>query len=52
MGDVLIIAGSKSDEAIVKKATSVLNELKIDYEVEYASAHREPDRVKAIVTEN
>jgi len=48
--DVLIIAGSKSDESIVKKATDVLDELKISYDVRYASAHREPDRVKEIVT--
>lgn len=50
MVDVLIIAGSKSDEAIVNKATSVLDEYKIDYSVEYASAHREPDRVRELVT--
>ncbi|MBE0526575.1 MAG: AIR carboxylase family protein [Candidatus Thorarchaeota archaeon] len=50
MADVLIIAGSKSDEAIVKKATDVLDELMISYDTEYASAHREPDRVRAIVT--
>ena len=49
MVDVLIIAGSKSDEAIVKKATDVLDELNIPYNVQYASAHREPDRVKEIV---
>ncbi|MCF2138211.1 MAG: phosphoribosylformylglycinamidine cyclo-ligase [Candidatus Thorarchaeota archaeon] len=49
MADVLIIAGSKSDEKIVKKATGVLEELRIAYMVEYASAHREPDRVKSIV---
>ena len=50
MADVLIIAGSKSDEAIVKKTTIVLDELKISYDIAYASAHRDPDRVKFIVT--
>lgn len=50
MIDVLVIAGSKSDEAIVKKTTDVLTELGISYVVEYASAHREPDRVRDIVT--
>ena len=50
MADVLIIAGSKSDEAIVKKATDVLDDLKISYDVKYASAHREPELVKTIVT--
>ncbi|MEM2142965.1 MAG: 5-(carboxyamino)imidazole ribonucleotide mutase, partial [Candidatus Thorarchaeota archaeon] len=49
MVDVLIIAGSKSDEAVVEKAAQVLKELKIEYTVEYASAHREPDRVRSIV---
>ncbi|MBL7206799.1 MAG: 5-(carboxyamino)imidazole ribonucleotide mutase [Candidatus Aenigmarchaeota archaeon] len=47
--DVQIIAGSQSDETIVKKATDVLDEEKIDYNVEYASAHREPDKVKSVV---
>ena len=50
MVDVLIIAGSKSDEAIVKKATDVLDDLEISYDVKYASAHREPEKVKGIVT--
>jgi len=49
MVDVLIIAGSKSDEAIVKKASGVLDELRISYDIQYASAHREPDKVKEIV---
>ena len=52
MADVLIIAGSKSDDAIIKKTTSVLDDLEIGYEIEYASAHREPDRVRSIVTES
>ena len=46
MVSVLIIAGSKSDEGVVKKASSVLEEENIEYSIEYASAHREPDRVK------
>ncbi|MFW9844248.1 MAG: phosphoribosylformylglycinamidine cyclo-ligase [Candidatus Thorarchaeota archaeon] len=50
MADVLIIAGSKSDESIVKKATDVLDDLKISYDLEYASAHREPENVRNIVT--
>lgn len=52
MVDVLIIAGSTSDEKIVKKASDVLDELKISYDIEYASAHREPDRVRSIVTQS
>ncbi len=52
MSKVLIIAGSKSDEPIVSKATQVLDELNIRYRVEYASAHREPEKVKQIVTDS
>ncbi|MFW9959866.1 MAG: phosphoribosylformylglycinamidine cyclo-ligase [Candidatus Thorarchaeota archaeon] len=52
MVDVLVIAGSKSDEAIVDKAKTILDEFGISYKIEYASAHREPDKVKAIVTQS
>ncbi|VVB52143.1 N5-carboxyaminoimidazole ribonucleotide mutase [uncultured archaeon] len=48
MVDVLVIAGSKSDEQVVAKATSVL-EGNASYSVEYCSAHREPERLKKIV---
>lgn len=47
--DVLIIAGSKSDEEIVKKAEKILNENQILYGVEYCSFHREPERLIKIV---
>ncbi|MFW9981928.1 MAG: phosphoribosylformylglycinamidine cyclo-ligase [Candidatus Thorarchaeota archaeon] len=46
---VLIIAGSQSDDTIVQKAAAVLDEFDISYNVEFASAHREPDRVRSIV---
>ena len=49
MVEVLIIAGSKSDEAVVKKAQEVLDNDKVKYEVEYCSAHREPDRLDKII---
>ena len=49
---VHIIAGSKSDERIVQKTTKVLDELKIDYLLTYASAHREPEKVKKTVEES
>jgi len=49
MADVLIIAGSKSDEAIVKKAEDVLKQNSVSYSFEYCSAHREPDRLDQIV---
>lgn len=37
---VAVIAGSKSDEKIVEEVTSTLNELGVEYEVQYLSAHR------------
>ena len=49
MSRVLIIAGGKSDQLVVEKTTQVLDELKISYRIEYASAHREVERVKQIV---
>ena len=50
MADVLIIAGSKSDEAVVKKAEEALKEGKVAYAVEYCSAHREPDRLDELIS--
>ena len=47
--DVLIVAASKSDEEIVRKVTGVLDSYRVAYKVEYASAHREPERVTTIV---
>ena len=49
MVDVLVVAGSKSDEGIVKKVTSILEQEKVDFKVEYASAHRKPDKVTRLV---
>lgn len=48
MADVIVVAGSKSDEGIVRKAVSVLEEEGVSHRVEYASAHRDPDRVREI----
>ncbi|MDI6602898.1 MAG: 5-(carboxyamino)imidazole ribonucleotide mutase [Patescibacteria group bacterium] len=45
-GFVSIIAGSKSDEKIVKDTIKILEESKIEHEVNYISAHREPDKLK------
>lgn len=43
---VAIIAGSKSDEKIVKATVNVLDEYDISYEVKYLSAHRNPEDLK------
>ena len=45
-GFVSIIAGSKSDEKIVKDAVLVLKQNKIQYEINYLSAHREPEKLR------
>lgn len=40
-----IIMGSASDHQIMKEAATVLDELKIQYEIEVVSAHRTPERM-------
>jgi len=46
---VLIVCGSKSDLSIAIEAGKILDVNKIPYELQIASAHREPDKVKDIV---
>ena len=48
MPDVLIIAGSNSDEEIIKKVEETLKG-KADFKTEVCSAHREPDRLRELV---
>ncbi len=43
---VLVVLGSRSDIDVARKCTDVLSELGIPYDVEVASAHRTPDRVR------
>ncbi|WOF16898.1 5-(carboxyamino)imidazole ribonucleotide mutase [Methanoplanus sp. FWC-SCC4] len=49
MSDVALIAGSASDEHIVKKASAVLDESGISYEYKVISAHRNPDELDEFV---
>ncbi len=49
MAKIHIIAGSKSDSAIVEKAEAVLRDEKADYAVDYCSFHREPKRLHEIL---
>jgi 5-(carboxyamino)imidazole ribonucleotide mutase len=49
---IQILAGSKSDLVIVQKAEKVLSEAKVEFQTEYCSAHREPDRLDAIIKES
>ena len=48
-GFVSIIAGSKSDENVVKDAVKVLEEYGVSHEIQYISAHREPEKLKEYV---
>ncbi len=47
----LIIAASKSDVEIMKKAAAMLGENKIKYELRVCSAHRTPDMLDKILSE-
>lgn len=49
MTDVAVIAGSASDQAIIDKATSVLESYKIPYETKILSAHRDAEALDAYV---
>ena len=45
---VLVVMGSKSDSHIAEKVTAVLDEFGVEYEVEVASAHRNPRKVEEL----
>ncbi|WP_297490538.1 5-(carboxyamino)imidazole ribonucleotide mutase [Thermococcus sp.] len=45
---VLVVMGSKSDSRIAERATRVLDEFGVDYDVEVASAHRDPEKVERL----
>jgi 5-(carboxyamino)imidazole ribonucleotide mutase len=49
---ISIIAGSKSDEKIVEKVIEPLKEFKANYEVNYISAHRNPEQLRKYILEN
>jgi 5-(carboxyamino)imidazole ribonucleotide mutase len=49
MADILIIAGSKSDQEIVKRVEDVLNDAVADYSLKYCSFHRKPKELEDIV---
>ncbi len=48
MSKVFVIMGSKSDMEIAKRAEQVLDQYGVEYETHVASAHRNPERVKAL----
>jgi len=45
---VLVVMGSKSDSHIAERVTAVLDEFGVDYDVEVASAHRNPKKVEEL----
>jgi len=49
MTQIAIIMGSQSDEKVCEKVTSVLEEYKVDYEVQVISAHRNPIQLEEYV---
>ena len=51
MERVLILSGSKSDEKVYEKAPRALEEFGVEYKLEIASAHRNPDLVEKLVKE-
>jgi 5-(carboxyamino)imidazole ribonucleotide mutase len=46
---ILIVCGSESDLEIAQKAAYILEGKQIDYDLEVASAHRNPEKVKTLV---
>jgi len=48
---VSIVMGSKSDEDVASKATKVLDDLEISYEVKVLSAHRNPKELEKYIEE-
>lgn len=46
--NVLIVCGSESDLDIAEKAGFILEGKKVDYDLEVASAHRNPEKVKKL----
>lgn len=48
---VLIVCGSESDLEIAKRAGYILEGKKVEYDLEIASAHRNPERVRSLINE-
>lgn len=49
MAKVAIVAGSRSDEQLAREAAAVLEELGIEHETVFISAHRDPDGLREFV---
>ncbi len=46
---IVILAGSRSDAPLVDEGTRILEEMEVPYEVQYLSAHRDPERLRDYV---
>ncbi len=51
MKELVVIAGSKSDEALVDEGLKICEELKIDVEFKVLSAHRDLDKLLSYLEE-
>lgn len=49
---IQIILGSTSDMPVAEKAKKILDQFTVEYDIKVASAHRTPDLVEEIVTNN
>ncbi len=45
-----IVAGSKSDQAVVDEASKVLADLGVPHEAQFISAHRNPEKLRSYVS--
>ncbi len=49
---VLIVCGSESDLEVARRAGHILEGKKVEYDLEVASVHRNPERVRELVNRN
>jgi phosphoribosylaminoimidazole carboxylase PurE protein len=47
---ILVVVGSKSDQEAMSKAVEILQEFEIPYQMEICSAHRNPEKTKALAS--
>lgn len=52
MFNVSVIMGSASDEDLAKKASQILDEFNVSYEVKVISAHRNPEQLREYVKQS
>jgi phosphoribosylaminoimidazole carboxylase PurE protein len=50
--DVVIFIGSESDHELIKDAVGILKEFGVSYRLEVTSAHRSPERTRALIADS